>query len=153
LQKLLPHDPGAARPPPPRRRKRWLAALAGGILIGALIGRLWPPASGAALLLASRPSGARVEIDGRAWSETTPTGGRGLSAGPHPVKFAADKLQPPLQTIERQVTLQKNERALVNVALPPPTRRVEVRSVPEGASVYLDGRLVVGVTPTTIELT
>src|SRR5207237_196117 len=116
-------------------------------------GHFWPARSGGALLLASRPAGAQVEIDGQAAAETTPTMVTGLAPGAHVVKFSAEKLQPPRQSVERQVMLQQGERALVNVALPPPSRRVEVRSVPEGASVFLDGRLVVGVTPTTIELT
>jgi hypothetical protein len=39
------------------------------------------------------------------------------------------------------------------VVLPPASHKVEVRSVPEGATVYLDGRVAVGETPTTIEVT
>src|SRR4051812_16887606 len=106
--------------------------------------KLWPERGGA-LLLASRPAGVHVEIDGKSASQPTPTTVTGLAPGAHTIKFVADKLQ----SVERQVMLQPGERQLVNVALPPPTRRLEVRSVPEGASVYLDGRLVVGVTPTT----
>jgi hypothetical protein len=151
LQRLLPREPGVSLTiPPPRAKKvRMWAALAGGLLIGALGGHFWPARGGGALLLASRPAGAHVEIDGKPAAETTPTMVTGLPPGAHLVKFTAEKLQP----VERQVMLQPEERALVNVALPPPTRRMEVRSVPEGASVYLDGRLVVGVTPTTIEVT
>jgi hypothetical protein len=74
---------------------------------------------------------------------------RGLAPGAHTVRFLGDKMQP----VERQVSLAAGERSVVNVALPPASRRVEVRSVPEGASVYLDGRLVVGVTPTMVEVT
>jgi tRNA A-37 threonylcarbamoyl transferase component Bud32 len=151
LQRLLPRGPDVPLtiPPRPTKKSRWLAALAAGLLMGALIGHFWPARGGGALLLASRPAGARVEIDGKAAAETTPTVVTGLAPGAHMIRFAAEKLQP----VERQVTLQPGERALVNVALPPPTRRLEVRSMPEGASVFLDGRLVVGVTPTTIEVT
>jgi tRNA A-37 threonylcarbamoyl transferase component Bud32 len=149
LQKLLP----AADAPPPRlpknaRRPWWIAAAAAGMLVGALGVKLWPERGGA-LLLASRPAGVHVEVDGKAASQPTPTAVTGLAPGAHTIKFVGDKLQ----SVERQVMLQPGERQLVNVALPPPTRRIEVRSVPEGASVYLDGRLVVGVTPTTVEVT
>ena len=51
------------------------------------------------------------------------------------------------------MTLQDGEHAVVNVVLPPASHKVEVRSVPEGATVYLDQRVAVGETPTTIEVT
>jgi tRNA A-37 threonylcarbamoyl transferase component Bud32 len=151
LQKLL--QPDAPRPVARAQKKASKAPLVIAALVGIALGaggmKLWPAKGGGALLVASRPAGVHVEIDGQPAPETTPTMVAGLAAGTHTIKFSADKLQP----VERQVTLQERERALVNVALPPPTRRVEVRSVPEGASVYLDGKLVVGVTPTTVELT
>jgi hypothetical protein len=104
---------------------------------------------GGALLVASRPAGAQVEVDGRVLPETTPTTVRELSSGPHTLRFLRGKLA----VVERQVTLGPDERAVINVALPPASHRLEVRSVPEGASVFLDGRLAVGVTPTTVEVT
>jgi tRNA A-37 threonylcarbamoyl transferase component Bud32 len=151
LQKLLPgtHTRAVRRRRAPHFVMVMTTALAAGLVLGALGARLWPHGSGGALLLASRPAGARVEVDGKGVSEPTPTMVGGLRAGAHTVRFTADRLQP----VERQVTLTSGERMLVNVALPPPTRRLEVRSMPEGASVYLDGRLVVGVTPTTVEVT
>jgi tRNA A-37 threonylcarbamoyl transferase component Bud32 len=157
LQALLPVTGAVAaalspsRPPAMRGRTRWwLAAVAlGGLLVGLVAPHLGGGGSGGALLLASRPAGAQVEIDGRAAKETTPTMVMGLQPGAHTIRFLRDKLQP----VERQVSLAAGERAVVNVAMPPPTRRVEVRSVPEGASVYLDNRLVVGVTPTTVDVT
>ena len=39
------------------------------------------------------------------------------------------------------------------VTLPPVTHKVDVRSVPDGASVFLDQRLVLGESPTTVEVT
>ena len=39
------------------------------------------------------------------------------------------------------------------MALPPETRRVEVQTAPDGASLYVDGHLVPGTTPTTVALT
>jgi hypothetical protein len=98
--------------------------------------------------LASRPSGASIEVDGKTLEETTPTVVRGLGAGPHTLRFRKGKLA----VVERQVQLEADERQIVNVALPAASHRVEVRSVPEGATVYLDGRLVVGVTPTSADV-
>jgi PEGA domain len=72
-----------------------------------------------------------------------------LVAGAHTVKLKKGKLG----VVERQVSLQTGEHAVVNVVLPPASHKVEVRSVPEGATVYLDGRVAVGETPTTIEVT
>jgi len=54
--------------------------------------------------------------------------------------------------VERQVTLQPGELAVMNVVLPPASHPGEVRSAPEGASVYLDGKLAVGETPTIIDV-
>jgi hypothetical protein len=55
--------------------------------------------------------------------------------------------------VSQTVTVRAGERAVVQVTLPPVTHRIEIRSVPDGASVYLDGRLVLGETPTTVEVT
>jgi serine/threonine-protein kinase len=101
-----------------------------------------------ALLLVSTPTGADVELDGKQLSETTPTTVRGLKPGPHAVKIKKGKMA----IVERQVTLQTGERAVMNVVLPPASHPVEVHSAPEGASVYLDGKLAVGETPTIIEV-
>jgi hypothetical protein len=97
----------------------------------------------------SRPAGASIEIDGRVCSEETPTMVRDLVPGSHLVRLKKEKLA----SVERQVQLGPGERGIVSVVLPPSSHRVEVRSMPEGASVYLDGRLAVGETPTTIEVT
>jgi tRNA A-37 threonylcarbamoyl transferase component Bud32 len=135
----------------PAQLPKWplVATVVLGVALGWLLSHLGRSTRGGALLLTSRPAGARVEVDGRVAPESTPTMVNGLLPGTHAVRFTREPLQP----VERQVSLGKNERAVVNVALPPPSRRIEVRSVPEGASVYLDGRLVMGVTPTTVEVT
>ena len=98
----------------------------------------------------SRDRRAReIEIDGAPLAEPSPTMVASLAAGAHTVKLKKGKLG----VVERQVTLQPGEHAVVNVVLPPASHKVEVRSVPEGATVYLDGRVAVGETPTTIEVT
>jgi hypothetical protein len=81
--------------------------------------------------------------------EPTPTSVRGLKAGPHAVRLRKGKMA----VIDRQVTLSDAERAVVNVVLPPASHPVEVHSAPEGAAVYLDGKLAVGETPTVIDVT
>jgi len=101
-----------------------------------------------ALLLVSTPTGADVELDGKTVGESTPTTVRGLKPGAHTVKIRKGKMA----VVERQVTLQPGERAVMNVVLPPASHPVEVHSAPEGASVYLDGKLAVGETPTIIDV-
>jgi hypothetical protein len=101
-----------------------------------------------ALLLVSTPTGADVELDGKRLSEATPTTVRGLKPGAHTVKIRKGKMA----VVERQITLAKSERAVMNVVLPPASHPVEVHSAPEGASVYLDGKLSVGETPTVIDV-
>jgi tRNA A-37 threonylcarbamoyl transferase component Bud32 len=108
-----------------------------------------PKVEGGAILVVTRPSGATIEIDGQAFPEQSPTMVPALASGAHTVKLKKGKLG----VVERQVTLQAGEHAVVNVVLPPASHKVEVRSVPEGATVYLDGRVAVGETPTTIEVT
>src|SRR5262249_8830784 len=89
LAQLLPkRREGAVLPTPTKRRAPWAwlaGAAAAGLAAGLLLSRLGHGASGAALLLSSRPAGARVEIDGRVAPETTPTMVSGLYPGPHSV--------------------------------------------------------------------
>jgi serine/threonine protein kinase len=122
-------------------------------LAGFAFSRMSRPAvlksEGGAILVVTRPSGATIDVDGRQFSEATPTMIANLGAGAHTVKLKKGKLG----VVERQVTLQAGEHAVVNVVLPPASHKVEVRSVPEGATVYLDNRVAVGETPTTIEVT
>jgi hypothetical protein len=56
-------------------------------------------------------------------------------------------------SIEEVVTIGKDQRALLELVLPPSSRRLEVRSIPSGASVYLDGNLVIGETPCEVTVT
>jgi hypothetical protein len=103
----------------------------------------------AALFVLSEPPGALVEVDGKALPQTTPTMASDLSSGSHTLKIQRVGTAPVVQT----VTLRTGERSAVQVTLPPVTHKIEVRSVPDGASVLLDSRLVLGETPTTIEVT
>jgi len=138
-------------------RVSWPAVAALVAIVGAGAGfafsRMSKPAAvkveSGAILVVTRPSGAQIDIDGKPFGEPSPTMVTNLAAGAHTVKLKKGKLG----VVERQVTLQTGEHAVVNVVLPPSSHKVEVRSVPEGATVYLDGRVAVGETPTTIEVT
>jgi tRNA A-37 threonylcarbamoyl transferase component Bud32 len=103
----------------------------------------------AALFVLSEPPNALVEVDGKALPQTTPAAALDLPPGTHTLKIQRVGTAPVTQT----VNLRAGERTAVQVTLPPVTHKVEVRSVPDGASVLLDGRLVLGETPTTIEVT
>jgi hypothetical protein len=147
-----PVQPGSVRLP--KRRWRWVAlaaALVAGIA-GAAVGRLRasaPRTPGAALLLATSPPGARVELDGKLLPDPTPTWVAGLSPGNHTARFLAEGRQPEL----RNLNVVDGERTLMDVTLSPRSHRLEVRSAPEGASVYLDNLLVAAQTPTTLDIT
>jgi len=101
------------------------------------------------LLVASDPPGATVEIDGRALGETTPTVVRGVSAGKHRVRVH----KAGRDAVEQVAVLDKDERTLIEVALPPASHFVALTSLPAGASVYLDGHRVGGVTPIRVAVT
>jgi serine/threonine protein kinase len=124
-----------------------------GIGAGFTFARFSKPAptklDGSGILVVTRPSGATITIDGQPFPEPSPTMVPNLGPGAHTVTLKKGKLG----TVERQVSLNAGERAVVNVVLPPASHKVEVRSVPEGATVFLDGRVAVGETPTTIEVT
>ncbi|HEX8953230.1 MAG TPA: serine/threonine-protein kinase, partial [Polyangia bacterium] len=138
-------------------RVSWPAVVALVAIVGAGAGfafsRMNKPAAakveGGAILVVTRPAGAQIDVDGKSFAEPSPTMVTNLAAGAHTIKLKKGKLG----IVERQVTLQADEHAVVNVVLPPSSHKVEVRSVPEGATVYLDGRVAVGETPTTIEVT
>jgi hypothetical protein len=101
------------------------------------------------LVVTSQPAGARVTVDGRAYAETTPTALRDVGPGKHDVRLELEGYA----TVERSLTTAADERAALQVALPPVTRRVEVQTAPDGATLYVDGHLVPGTTPTTVALT
>lgn len=101
------------------------------------------------LVVTSQPPGARVSIDGHALDETTPTATRGLIPGKHEVTIAKEGYA----AVTRSFTVGDGERQAIEVTLSPESRRLEVQTAPDGASLYVDGRLVPGTTPTTIALT
>jgi tRNA A-37 threonylcarbamoyl transferase component Bud32 len=101
------------------------------------------------LFVLSDPPGALVEVDGKPLPQTTPTLATDLTPGPHTIKLQ----RVGTAAVTQSVTLKANERATVQVTLPAASHRVDVRSVPDGAQVFLDGRLMLGETPTSVEIT
>ena len=108
-----------------------------------------PATERALFVVTSQPAGARVTVDGRVLAETTPAALRDLPAGKHVVQIAKSGYA----DVERTLTTTADERTAMDVALPPETRKVEVQTAPDGASLYVDGQLVPGTTPTTVALT
>ena len=138
-----------------RRRQLTLGALVVALVVaavGAVALVRWqkaPASSRSLLVVTSQPAGARVSVDGRLLPETTPTALRDLFPGKHDVRIEKSGYA----AVERALSTAEGERAAIDVALPPQTRRVEVQTTPDGASLYVDGHLVPGTTPTTVALT
>jgi hypothetical protein len=124
-----------------------VALVGGGVAGWALRSRSRALSSG--ILIATDPAGASVEIDGRRIAETTPTAIVGLPAGSHVVRLHLDGHG----DVERRVSFAAGERALVDVAMPARNRRVEVKTAPAGAMIFVDGKLVTGSTPTLMIIT
>ncbi len=101
------------------------------------------------LLVASDPAGATIELDRHVLPETTPTAIQNLAPGEHIVRLRRSGHD----DVERHVTVRAGERAMVEIALPPASHRVAVNSAPAEATVYLDGTLVLGTTPTFVTVT
>ncbi len=141
-----------------RRRKQALGAAALIVIMlgfGAGFGVAWfqrhagrGGASVGALIVISRPPGARVEVDNQALAEPTPAVASGLTAGPHTVRVLAEGHEP----IVQPVTINARERAVVEVSLPPRMRQIELRTTPPGANVTVDRRLTNGTTPMFLSL-
>ncbi len=148
-QRILDEDARA-------RKRRWAIGASLVALVLVAVGGVGPGAlaqlAGARaglLVVTSQPAGASVVVDGRALAETTPTALRDLGPGKHEVRI--DK--PGYADVERTLTTVAGERAALDIALQPKTRRVEVQTAPDGATLWVDGHLVPGTTPTTVALT
>jgi hypothetical protein len=151
----------AMAPPAPEvrasRGRSWLwPALAGAALASTVtllaVRRAPAPAPverGQLVLLATRPTGAAVEVDGRKLAETTPTVATGLSPGRHTFRFSRAGAAPTIQVAD----LAAGQRSSLDIALPPSSRDVEIQSIPSGAQVYVDGRLLHGATPLGVTIT
>jgi len=106
-----------------------------------------PHAEGATLEVRSDPSGAQVYVDGEYLGRTPLVAG--VAPGRHQVEVRLAGYEP----YRVSVRLGAGERVKVFARLVPAARkgRLDVRSEPEGARVYLDG-VYRGRTPLTLEL-
>ena len=131
----------------------------GGVLLGRDRSASQPPVTIAApvverteaaemLIVTTQPSGATVELDGKALAETTPTAMRGVSIGDHTVKITRKDYG----VVERTVAIGAGGRAVLDVTLPPMSRQVRVRTIPTGAAVFLENELVASTTPADISV-
>ncbi|MCU1280028.1 MAG: putative serine/threonine protein kinase [bacterium] len=126
----------------------------GAFVVGALAtgGGMWLGTRQAAIqgeiVVTSQPSGATVEVDGRAWRQTTPTAVSGLGGGRHNVRVSAAGHA----AVEQSVVLERGGRGAVEVSLPAAQREVELQSIPGGARVFVDGQLAPSRTPMTVAL-
>jgi hypothetical protein len=138
----------------PRRRRPLIAGLILVLLVGTgglLYFGLEPrepvaPAATARLTLQSTPSGAAVWVDGEDQGQTTPTVLDGLD----PTREVTVELRLPGYEPHRWRGLPRGDLRL-EAELRPQRARLEVRSRPEGAEIFLDGVRVAGQTPRVLE--
>ncbi len=106
-----------------------------------------PPVSthpDALLVLTTTPAGAQVTIDGHPQAETTPTAVRGLAPGAHHVVLRKDGVE-----VERDISIG-DERVAMQLVLPPASRAIKIRTVPSGAQIFVNGRLMAASSPATL---
>ncbi len=153
LSRIDRRRPRAARAPLAAvQKKRQLALpIAGGaalLTLGLALGlALRGHSSPALLIVDSRPSDATLEVDGRAVAERTPAA-IPVGLGPHTVRVQKDGT-----SATEVVTVERGRRLIVELALPPPTRELQLQTVPAGAQLFVDGHLLLGRTPLTAQLT
>jgi hypothetical protein len=99
--------------------------------------------TGGTLVVTSQPAGARIEVDGVAAAETTPTALRGIAPGAHVVRVSAPGRTP----VEQHARVGEGERTLVQLVLPASSHQVRLDTTPSGAFVYVNGVLQIGQTP------
>ena len=98
------------------------------------------------ILVTSQPAGARVEVDGHVWKQTTPTAVTAIGPGRHNVRVVAAGHA----AVEQSLVLERGGRGAVDVVLPAQQRDLELTTVPAGARVMVDGQLQHGRTPMTV---
>jgi hypothetical protein len=98
------------------------------------------------LIVTTRPPGATVVLDGKPLPEITPTAVRGIAIGQHALKITHRGYG----VVDRPVAIAAGERASLDIRLPSESRQIRVRSIPAGASVFLENQLVSSTTPAEI---
>jgi hypothetical protein len=101
----------------------------------------------ALVLVISHPAGATIELDGRSTGETTPAALR-VVAGEHTVRLQHEHHA----DLTRTIKMTARERQTIDAQLPARSHTIEVQTVPDGATVYLDGMLVAGRTPVMVSV-
>ena len=139
------------RPRAPRSPFWWALLLTAMTLLGVAGGvTLARRAHGGSLVIVlSDPEGAEVLLDGKPAGDRTPAALRGLSPGEHTVRLR----HPSFSDLERVVHLDAADRQIINAHLLPRSHTVELATVPAGAVAFVDGALVAGKTPLSVELT
>jgi hypothetical protein len=94
----------------------------------------------------STPDGASVSIDGRPQKGVTPLTVKDLSVGQHTIKISKADYIPH----EAQINIQRDKKNEYNVSLDK-LPDLLVTSIPEDASVSIDGRSQGGQTPMTVQ--
>jgi hypothetical protein len=112
---------------------------------------LIPPATTGSVIVTSRPEGATVYLDGQ-FLGITPVVESGIEPGVHAILVEKDGYEP----WDSGVTVRVGQSSSVSARLVPLFGVIDVRSVPSGASILLDGtfagstpRLIDGVIPGT----
>lgn len=109
------------------------------------------------LSVLSDPPGALIDLDGEYTGRTTPAAFESLSGGTHTVRVRMDGAEP----VEREILLERDDEVVVEVsggASPGLLRTWEqnhyggvyVDSLPDGATIFVDGRKVNRKTPAVI---
>lgn len=112
-----------------------VTALVGGAIYAGLVPSPLPGSTSLAPRLEVRaPTGATVTIDGKPWTQPTPTVVEGLTAGDHTLELAL----PNRAVMRRSVTLRANERLVISEQPPAAGMVLDVRE-PRGARVVVDG--------------
>ncbi|MEE8339625.1 MAG: PEGA domain-containing protein, partial [Xanthomonadales bacterium] len=95
----------------------------------------------------SQPNGAKVLIDGELIGET-PLSAVPVEAGEHSLRIQAVRYLPVEQTL---LVTGRNIQQQLEVALEPAWAEITVDSLPQGATILVDGE-VVGTTPAVLEI-
>jgi len=106
------------------------------------------PSSRAAIMIISDPAGASVELDGQPLADRTPLMASDLDAGEHRLRVRLDGYM----EVERSIKVKDGERRVAQLVLQAGVRPVKVRTVPTGALIYVDDRLMAASSPATISI-
>jgi serine/threonine protein kinase len=139
-----------AKAPKPEKRWPWVVALVASLVSVGSLGwsRMKPAPPDTLVMVISDPAGASLELDGKPIADVTPAALRGIAPGQHQLTLKRDHYG----EASRFVQLEAGKRATVSLPLPPKHHIVELNTVPDGATVFLDGNLVAHRTPLAVDV-